>query len=233
AYAASDFATAEAAFESFISNYGAAEETKEAVRIHTPLLAVCKVGNRKFAEALEWIDKSFADPELDPALADELSFWKGIALMTEGQLVEAQHSFGGYWADEMHQPSKRYESLILFATLYLQQEFPAEAADFLADQLPKIRDLAPEAAGRAVVLELYALLQAEQYDRALALVREQYPKLGSLTQVISFQTLALQLGSHLLEQQRWHDAIACLQRIAPRDRLVGWQQERLADIDQR
>ncbi|MBL9154893.1 MAG: tetratricopeptide repeat protein [Verrucomicrobiales bacterium] len=233
AYAAGDFATAEVAFERFFTDYGPAPEAQEAVRIHTPLLAVCKVATKKYAEALTWIDKAFADPKLDPVLADELNFWKGIALMTEGQLVEAQHAFGGYWANESHQPAKRYEALILFATLYLQQEFPAEAADFLSEQLPKIQDLAPEAASRAVVLQLYALLQAGETDRALALIREQYPRLPTMTQVISFQTLALQLGSRLLEEKRWLDAIACLQRIAPRERLLGWQRDRLADIDRR
>lgn len=233
AFAAGDFAAAETAFQRFFTDYGAAAETQEAVRIHTPLLAMCKVGTRKFAEALEWIDKSFADPKLDPALADELSFWKGIALMTEGQLVEAQHAFGAYWSDEGHQPVKRYEALILFATLYLQQGFPSEAAAFLGDQLPKIQTLAPEAAGRAVVLRLHALLEAGEHDAALALVREQHPRLAGLTQVISFQTLALQLGSRLLEEKRWLDAVACLQRIAPRERLLGWQQARRADIERR
>ncbi|MCB1065615.1 MAG: tetratricopeptide repeat protein [Verrucomicrobiae bacterium] len=233
AFAANDFVAAELAMETFITEYGASEEAKKAVQVFTPMVAICKVGNRKFAEALVWIEKAFADPELSPVIADELSFWKGIALMTEGQLVEAQHAFGAYWADESHQPAKRYEALVLFATLYLQQGFPLEAADFLSSQLPKVRDQAPEAASRAVVLQLYSLIEAGELDRALVVVREQYPKLSEMTQVISFQTLALQLGSRLLEDKRWYDAIACLQRISPRDRLLKYQQERKADIESR
>lgn len=233
AYAAGDFASAGAAFARFFTDYGSAAEAAEAIRIHTPLLAICKVATGEHAEALAWMDKAFADPTLDPGLADELSFWKGVSLMTEDRLVDAQHAFGAYWADETHQPAKRHEALLLFATLYVQQGFPAEAAEFLAAQRPKIQDSAPEAAGRAAVLQLHAHLQAGQTDPALALIREQYPHLSRMTQVISFQTLALQLGSRLLEEQRWTDAIACLQRIAPRGRLLGWQRDRLADLDRR
>lgn len=233
AFAANDFATAEEALQTFVEEYGEAEEAKQAVRVFTPMIAICKVGLQKFDEALIWIEKSFADPDLPASVKDELSFWKGIALMTQDQLVEAQHAFGAYWADESHQPVKRYEALVLFATLYLQQGFPLEAADFLASQIPKIADTAPEAASRAVVLQLYSLLEAGELDRALALVRAQYPKLGDMTQVISFETLALQLGSQLLEGERWLDAIACLQRIAPRDRLLEMQRERKADIESR
>ena len=36
----------------------------------------------------------------DPKLADELSFWRGICLMTQNELVDAQHAFGEYWANE-------------------------------------------------------------------------------------------------------------------------------------
>ncbi len=233
AFSANEFAAAELALETFVNEYGSAEEAREAVRVFTPMIAICKVGVRKFDEALVWIDKAFTDPELPPTVADELSFWKGIALMTRGDLVEAQHAFGAYWADESHQPVKRYESLVLFATLYLQQGFPLEAADFLADQIPKIADDAPEAASRAVVLQLYSLLEAGELDRSLALVRAQYPRLGDMTQVISFQTLALRLGSKLLEEKRWLDAIACLQRIAPRERLLEIQRVRKADIESR
>ena len=233
AFAAGDFATAETALSTFVAEYGASESAKDAVKAVTPMIAISKVGTRKFDEALEWIERAFEDPDLAPAVADELSFWKGMALMTQEKWVEAQHAFGAYWADETHDPAKRYEALVLFATLYLQQGFPLEAADFLSEQLPKIVDQAPEAASRAIVLQLYSLIEAGELDRALAVVREGYPRLGEMTQVISFQTLALQLGSRLLEEKRWRDAIACLQRIAPRERLLRYQAERKADLESR
>ena len=51
AYAESNFAEAEQALEKFITDYGEAEEAKEAARIHTPLVALCKVKLEKFDEA--------------------------------------------------------------------------------------------------------------------------------------------------------------------------------------
>ncbi|MEM9017123.1 MAG: tetratricopeptide repeat protein, partial [Verrucomicrobiota bacterium] len=233
AFARNDFAVAEEALEKFIVDYGEAEEAKEAVRLHRPLVAISKVGLRKFGEALEWIDQSLGDPEIDPTVADELKFWRGICLMTNGELVEAQRAFGAYWADETHQPFKRYEALLLFATLYIQQDFPAEAADFLADQLPKFRDLAPEAASRAVVLQLYARLTAGQNEKALELIRAEYGNLGEMTQLISFQTLALKLGSELLNAEKWYEAISCLQRIWPSAKLVEHQEAKIKEIEDR
>ncbi|MEM9283370.1 MAG: tetratricopeptide repeat protein [Verrucomicrobiota bacterium] len=233
AFLQNDFATAEEALEKFIVDYGEAEEVEEAVRIHRPYVAISKVALRKFGEALSWIEESLQDPKLDRVLSDELRFWRGICLMTQGDLVDAQRAFGQYWANENHQPFKRYEALLLFATLYLQQDFPAEAADFLADQLPKYRNDAPEAASRAIVLELYARIQAEQYDAALALLRREYPNLGDMTQVISFQTLALQLGSKFLEQKRWYEAITCLQRIWGSEKLMEHQGAKVTMIEDR
>ncbi len=233
AFTANDFAVAEVALEKFIADYGAAEEAKEAVRLHRPLVAISKVGLKKFDEALKWIDESLLDPKLDPALSDELRFWRAICLMTGGELVPAQRAFGEYWADESHNAFKRYEALLLFATLYIQQDFPAEAADFLESQLPKYREIAPEAASRAVVLELYARLQAEQPDKALALIRREHGNMNRMTQVISFQTLALQLGSTFLEKGQYYDAITCLQRIWPSARLLDYQNAKIAEIGER
>ncbi|MEX2580616.1 MAG: tetratricopeptide repeat protein [Verrucomicrobiales bacterium] len=233
AFSANDFAAAEEALEKFIVDYGEAEEAKEAVRIHRPLVAIAKVGLRKFGEALEWIDQSLRDPEIDAMIADELRFWRGICLMTEGQLVDAQRAFGAYWADESHQAFKRYEALLLFATLYVQQDFPEVAADFLADQIPKIRDRAAEAASRGIVLQLYARIQAGQTDLALDLLREEYHGMGEMTQVISFQTLALQLGADFLEKEEWYHAIACLQRIWLSERLLDHQGDKVSQIEER
>ena len=233
AFAQNHFAEAEAALEKFIVDYGAAEEAAEAVRIHRPIVAICKVGLKKFEEALKWIDESLPDPKLDRALADELRFWRALCLMTAGELVPAQRAFGEYWADESHNPFKRYEALLLFATLYLQQDFPAEAADFLEEQLPKFRKLAPEAASRAVVLELYARLQAGETEKALAVIRREHGNLETMTQVISFQTLALQLGSTYLEKEQYYEAITCLQRIWPATRLLEFQQAKIAQINER
>src|SRR5690606_292597 len=147
--------------------------------------------------------------------------------------VPAQRAFGEYWANERHNAFKRYEALLLFATLYLQQDFPAEAADFLEGQLPQYREIAPEAASRAVVLELYARIEADQPDKALAVLRREHGRMDHMTQVISFQTLALQLGATFLEKEQYYPAITCLQMIWPSARLLDYQNAKVAEIDER
>ncbi|MCB1235203.1 MAG: tetratricopeptide repeat protein [Verrucomicrobiae bacterium] len=231
AFDAADFATAESNFQRFMDDYGQAEETREAVRIHTPLLAVCKIRTEKFGEALEWIARSFEDPKLDPAIADELSFFRGHCLMLQRDLPGAQTAFGEYWADTAHHAARRYEALLLFAHLYLSQDLPETAAEMLADQVPKIRAAQPEAASRGAVLQLHALMASGQLDAALALVRDQYPRLEEMTQPVAFQTMTLSLGSRFLERQRWHDAIVCLQRIWPREKLLSHQLGKKAEIE--
>lgn len=233
AFAANDFAGAEAALEKFILDYGAAEEAREAVRLHRPLVAISKVGLKKFDEALKWIEESLLDPKIEKNLSDELRFWRGICLMTTGELVGAQRAFGEYWADETHNAFKRYEALLLFATLYLQQDFPAEAADFLESQRLQVREASPEAASRAVVLELHCRLVAGQRDEALAVIRREQANFGTMTQVISFQSLVLQLGAGFLEEKRYHDAITCLQRIWPRQQLIDYQNQKIKEIEGR
>lgn len=233
AFFGNDLAAAEGPLEKFVIDYGEAEEAREAARLHRPLVAICKVSLRKFDEALRWIDESLLDPKIETVLADELRFWRGICLMAGGDLVAAQRAFGEYWADETHQAFKRYEALLLFATLYLQQDFPAEAADFLESQLAQVREASPEAAGRAVVLELHARLEAGQRDRALALIRREEANAATMTSLVTFQTLALQLGADFLEEGRHHDAITCLQRVWPRRRLVDHQKAKIAEIESR
>ncbi|MFV1995954.1 MAG: tetratricopeptide repeat protein, partial [Verrucomicrobiales bacterium] len=54
-----------------------------------------------------------------------------------------------------------------------------------------------------------------------------------MTQIISFQSLTLELGSRFLEAKEFHRAIACLQRVWSRQRLERHQGERLAVLQQR
>lgn len=233
ALAAQDFVEAEAALETFVREYSRAEEAREAVRLHRPWVALCKVAQGKFEEGLKWIDESFADPPVEAGLADELRFWRGLSLMNLGEWVPAQRAFGEYWAEKSHNPLKRQEALLLFAVLYLHQDFPAEAADFLESQGPRLREASTEVAGRAAVLELHARLQAEQFDQALAVVEREFPRLGEMTQVVSFQFLVLRLGATLLEKERYHEAIRCFQRIWPSRRLIDYQSAKIGEIEER
>jgi len=127
-------------------------------------------------------------------------------------------------------PSSATKRSFFSGRVYIQQDFPAEAADFFKEQLPKYREIAPEAASRAVVLELYARLQAGQTGEALTVLRREHGLMDRMTQVISFQTLALQLGADLLENGQYYEAITCLQRIWPSARLLDYQNAKIEEI---
>jgi TolA-binding protein len=57
--------------------------------------------------------------------------------------------------------------------------------------------------------------------------------LQSLTQVVCFQLLTLSFGAQCLEENQFHDAITCLNRLWPRERLLEHQQSQLESWKQR
>ena len=60
-----------------------------------------------------------------------------------------------------------------------------EAADYYAQIKTK---LALTSRGRATVLQLHALLEAGKNDEALKVVKEEFPRMGELLQLATFQT---------------------------------------------
>ncbi len=235
AYNAGNWEEADAAFTAFLDDYGDAPEVAEAVKKLTPFLALARVRLKKFDEALPLVTESLARDDLDAAMRSDLAFWKGLCLMQTGQALEAQIAFGEFYQAHYYQKTDRnltrcHEALILFGVGFTLREMNAEAAEFLAWQLPKLRRESPEAAARVTVLLLYALLEGDQLDEALKFVRAQFEGIGQVTQLISFQSLALELGSRFLDAGEYHKAIACLQRVWPRERLIRHQSARLEDL---
>lgn len=228
-----DFAAAEKAFDRFVRDYGENPEAEEALRAHRPFLALAKVGVGKYGEALTLIQESLKQRGLEAKLEDELGFWLGICLMQADEHVAAQEAFGDYWSNGKHEPFKRYEALLLFAGLYLMQGFDQFAADFLKDEIPKMRGLAPEAAGRAVVLRLHALMKTGENEQALEILKEEFPRMEELTQIISFQLQALDLGARFLQAKEYRKAVFCLQRVWSKQELLRHQRGRLEELRKR
>lgn len=233
AFFAQDFATAEAVLEKFVLEYEGAEEAAEAVLIHRPLVAVAKLALGKYGEALPWIDESLRSGRMDRSLADDLAFCRGLCLTAQGELVAAQRAFGEYWVDESHDGFKRFESMLLFAALYVQQDFPSEAADLLEEQRPVLLAASPEVASRAAVLELHSRILAKEEAAALAIIVREGAQLAHMTQLASFQILVLQLGAKFLEAEKYHEAITCFQRVWPAERIAQHQAARIAEIERR
>ena len=232
-FAAGDYKQAEALFERLDREYGENEVVDQAIAENRPLLALCKVQLKKFDEAGVLIDESLAQPGIDRRVRGELSFWRGICHMQAKGYAEAQHALGSFYKDPLNDSLKRREALVLFGACYMLAGQGEAAAEFFAAQIPRLREEVggAEVAGRAVILQLYSLMGGRRHEEALELVRTYFPRLDEITQVASFQLITLELGSHFLEKKKYHEAIACLQRIWERKRLVGHQREKLAMLE--
>ena len=245
AFNAGDWVQAESLFDSFIKTFSAQPELAETARQCKPMLVTARLRQKKYAETLPLLIETLKDPLIAPAAADELAFWKGICLLQTHEHEAAGTAFGEFYGEKQGYLSRlddaqrlihngrRTEAVLLYGMCLLLKPDPAAAAKFYGEQLPGLRQVNREAAGRATVLRLYALIESEKDDEALALVQETYPRMAEITQVVAFHTLSLQLGSKLLEATRYHDAILCLQRIWPREQLLSTQRAAVASFTAR
>lgn len=227
AYAKEDYAAASDRLEQLSKDYGANAEVAPLIVELRPVMAMCQIRADKFAEALETIELCLKEKSLPAPARDELSFWKGVALLKTDKPDKSQEALGEYFADEKHDRRQRYEAFLLFGAGYLQQDDAVGAVEFFGSQIPKIPVEMRDVAGRAAVLYLHALTEAKQYKSAVQVVRDSYPKLADMPQVISFQTLTLALGAKLLEDEKFQDAIICFQRVWSKERLIKHQRARL------
>ncbi|MEO0414367.1 MAG: tetratricopeptide repeat protein, partial [Verrucomicrobiota bacterium] len=235
AFQGQNFPEAEAFFLAFERDYGEEESVKDIVTKNKALIALCMITNGRATQAQPYIEASLEQPTLPRDIREELMFWQAIHFMQASQFRKAQEVLGEYFKQTDFSYERRLEALTLFGTCYVTLGYKKTAAEFFGAQIPNLRRAkgGEEHAARCVVLQMHALIASEQTDAALALLKAEYPNLGDITQLISFQTLALQLGSTLMEQERYHDTIACLQRIWPSDRLLKHQRARLAELQER
>lgn len=231
-------------YTAFIQNFGRAEEVAELLPRINYDLTFCYLRLGDFSRALSTINETLAGtPKPSEAQIQELTFWRAICEMQEGRAGDAQESLNEFLAmfpegaaanptyrRQFPAAAKIPEAQLLIGTFYLMQEKNREAADYLAEMKEQ---MIPENRGRATVLELFGLLQANELERALAVVVEEYPRVGELTQLVAFQTLTLQLGAALLDQQQFRKAIITMQRIWDADRQLRHQERRLGELNSR
>ena len=226
AFEAQDFAKAEKLLDQLVKDYGENADVTPIVDEIRPMLAMCKVKRGVFDEATTLIEQSLKNPKLPASAREELAFWRGICLLRTNNIAGAQEQFGSYYANPAYDRTRRYEAFLLFGTGFIQLEDFAAAADFFADQIPKLPSDQKEVAGRARVLHLHCLIEAGRTADALTLVRNSFKELAGLTQIVSFQLLTLKLGADFLQDEKWYEAIACLNRLWPRGRLLEHQHAR-------
>ena len=234
------------AYSQFQIDYGTAPEADVASFNALYPIAICQVQVSNFTAALEAIkaalEKQPPNPQtkLTDAQRHDLTFWMGLCELQEKNYPaarEAMEKFISFFppGSEKNRNFVRLnpaagrlsEARTSIGTSYILEGKYQEAADFYAKLKPT---LSPDARGRAVIFQLYALEQLGDFDGALKVVNEEYPNMGDIAQLISFQTLTLRLGNHWLERGEFRKTIQCLQRVWTFDRLIKHQESRLTDL---
>lgn len=217
-------------FLQFRASYGESEQAEDAIANMRVPIAMSFLQTHQFAEALEAITHALeTEPRIPREDREELLFWKGICAVQQGQHAEARKSLETFLT-EFPESQKAQEALLMGATtLVLDQDFSAAAESFaeMKERLDRVNR------GRAVVLELFARSQGASMNEALALIVEEFPTMETLLQIVTFQTLTLQVGSTLLEAEKFREAIQCLQRVWKSERLLDHQTRRLAELESR
>lgn len=224
AYNNAKYAEAVAAIRQFTQSFGSTEAGRAAVANLRYPLAMSLLHLQKFTEAAEAIEACLkAQPPPTAVQREDLLFYQGVCQMQAEENDPAKATFAQF-VREFPQSRQTQEALLLLGTIDLLAGKNAEAAAHFAGVKGRLDAVNR---GRATVLELYALLQANKRDDALRLVLAEFPRVGDMPQIATFQTLALQLGAAFLEAGEYRKAIQCLQRVWSRDRLTKHQQDRL------
>jgi TolA-binding protein len=241
-YANGNYEKAAELYRKFVTDFGSAADAQEAIRQMRYPLAMCLVRLQRFAEALAAIENALgSDPPIETAQMQELLFWKGVCEIQQEQGEAARKTLEGFlavfpsgsernsgYARQFPAVLKVPEARLLLGTCLLLEGRLSDAADYYARTKA---ELAPINRGRATILQLHALLEASMDDEAMRLIREEFPRMGELLQLVTFQTLTFELGTRYLEGNKPRDAIICLQRVWSAGRLLKHQDARLEDLE--
>ena len=231
-------------YKQLIADYSQSKEAAEAIRNIRYRHAMCYVHMKKLGDAIEPIQIALQQqPPFQTSEIQELQFWLGVANTEDKNYEEARTALEKFltlfpagadrnpaYVQQYPAAMKIPEAKILIGSTWLLDEKYKEAAAYFGAIK---KGMIPENRSRAVVLELYALLEDDQNEAAMKLIEEEYPHMGDLIQLVTFQSLTLELGNRWLEAGEYRKAILCLQRVWPSDRLLKHQQARLEELQSR
>lgn len=233
AFDARDYGKADMLFSEFSASYRDEPQAVDFIARVKPLRALAKLRLKKFQAALPLVEEVLNSRKPLAGVRDELAFWRGLCLMQVREYQSAQIALGEFYRDRklrVDQRARCHEALLLFGVCNTLMDEHAAAADFFSWQMPRLRRESKEVAARATVLLLYSLLESDKLDLALKFVLDQYSDIAAVTQIISFQSLTLELGSRFLAAGKFYNAIMCLQRVWPRARLIENQEALLEEL---
>ena len=231
-------------YSKFLADFGQSKEAAEAIRNMRYRHAMCYVHMKKFGEAIEAIQIALAQqPPFQTSEIQELQFWLGVANLEDKNYPEAREALDKFltlfpagaeknpaYIQQYPSAIKIPEAKILIGSAWLLDEKYKEAAAYYEGIKA---GMIPENRSRTVILQLYSLLEDDQNVAAMRVIEEEFPHMEDLIQLITFQSLTLELGNRWLEAGEYRKAIQCLQRVWTSDRLLKHQQERLEELQRR
>ena len=231
-------------YKKLLTDFGQSKEAVEAIRNIRYRHAMCYVHMKKFGDAIEPIQIALQQqPPFQASEVQELQFWLGVANMEDKNYTEAREALDKFltlfppgaernpaYIQQYPSAMKIPEARILIGSAWLLDEKYKEAAAYYES----IKSgMIPDNRARAVVLQLYSLLEDDQNEAAMKVIEEEFPRMGDLSQLVTFQSLTLELGNRWLEAGEYRKALACLERVWPADRLLKHQQARLEELQRR
>ncbi len=224
-YAAGNWAEAEKALSAFVTQFGkSAQVTAVLPRVYPPL-ALSRARLAKYQEALDTIKLTILSypKEIPATVMEELRFWQGLCEAETGDEAAARGTLLAFVRD-YPRSEKRTPALLFVGTLLVKEEKWKEAIPFLTEIKPQLGGVDR---ARVVLLELYSRVKSDDRDNALRMIVEEGSHLENMVQLAGFQMLVLELGGDFYDRGEYYKAIASLQRVWSRDRLLKHQKERL------
>lgn len=229
AYSVRKYAEAVQGYERFLADFGESAEARQYLAHVRYNLAAALMQTQKFDAAASEIEEAQKVPGMAPEKLENLSFWRGIALMQTGEQNKAREVLQEFLA-QFPKSRRRADAALLVATSLVAEEKFKEAAAAM-----KVIRENPESVhrGRAAVMELHSLIESGQDQAALDLLSVEAARQDRIVQIATFQTLAMRLGERFLEEEKPREAVRALQAVWSRDRLIAHQQRRLDEVRER
>jgi TolA-binding protein len=196
-------------YKKLLTDFGQSKEAAEAIRNIRYRHAMCYVHMKKFGDAIEPIQIALQQqPPFQASEVQELQFWLGVANMEDKNYTEAREALEKFltlfppgaernpaYIQQYPAAMKIPEARILIGSAFLLDEKYKEAAAYYESIKA---GMIPENRSRAVILQLYSLLEDDQNEAAMKVIEEEFPRMGDLTQLVTFQSLTLELGNRWL-----------------------------------
>ena len=238
------FSEAADLYQKLVADFGQSKEAAEAIRSTRYRHAMCYVRMKKFGPAIEAIQTALRQqPPFQTSEIQELQFWLGVASMEEKNYGEARAALEKFLTlfpvgaernpslvQQYPSAMKIPEAKILIGSAWLLDEKYKEAAGYFESTKA---GMIPENRSRAVILQLYSLLEDNQNEAAMKVIEDEFPRMGDLIQLVTFQSLTMELGNRWLETGEYRKAIFCLQRVWSSDRLLKHQEARIEELQSR